>query len=304
MDDRPLAQANQAFKDGDWQTAVQRYEAIYQTRPSAKINHLLARSLMSLGDAAYAFEVVLQAPDSYLSDADHFQFLMTVVLENDQLLMANQIAATVTNSAMKQAANQQINMAEQHHRQQVGFQAAYQAFYQLATESIAGQRERYERGKQLPLKEWLTATQHLLVDPFVTPIIRVTLLQDLQKLRFDKPVRFQWLIGEPREIVPSQLTDFDEQPTVRQVQERLLETLSRRGTDPGLSVALLEGEMVNLTLLYPFIDDVVTSPERWVAAASQSLDGPSKTPGRPKAEDESMTAWRQKLAALTQAMQS
>ncbi len=42
---------------------------------------------------------------------------------------------------------------------------------------MAQQRRIFEAGKQLPLEEWLTATKALLVDPFVKPIIRVSLLE-------------------------------------------------------------------------------------------------------------------------------
>ena len=43
--DRNLQLANEAFKQQQWKKAAQYYEQEYQTAPSAKINHLLVKSL-------------------------------------------------------------------------------------------------------------------------------------------------------------------------------------------------------------------------------------------------------------------
>lgn len=305
MGQRSLARATHAFKKGDWQTAVKIYETIYRVQPSIRINHLLACSLLKLGNKEYALEMVLQALDSYLVDERHFRFLITVIIKNEQLLMANQIATTIKDLGMKKETKQKISIAELNRRHRTGFNDDCQKFYQLSTKSIYGQRQRYEEGKHLPLKEWIMATKKLLVDPYTKPIIRVTLLQDLQKIRFDEPLNFQWLEGKPREIVPSKLIDFEKHPTVNMVQSLLLETLSQQKINPELSMVIMENEMVNLTLLYPFIDDVIISPEMWITSTIKHLGDPHlESLYYLNYEDDTIMLWRKKLATLTKAMQN
>ncbi|WP_054654640.1 hypothetical protein [Secundilactobacillus silagei] len=94
--DRNLQRANEAFKQQQWGQAAQYYEQEYQTAPSAKINHLLVKSLFEDHQNKLAYSIMMDNLNSYLMDSEHVILMVQVLLANRQLLMAHILTATVT----------------------------------------------------------------------------------------------------------------------------------------------------------------------------------------------------------------
>lgn len=293
MDERPLAVANQAFKDQNWQLAAEAYEEVYQNQPTITLNHLLAQSLLNAGQTGRALEVVFEEATSYLSDGEHLALLIEVLLANQNLLLANQVAESITQPSLRTKAVHQIENEEQRVSSEAEFASHYQQFYQLASGNLIHQQVAYEASKRLPKKVWIKAAQHLLVDPFVKPIVRVTLLEDLQKLRFDEPVNLQWLTGESRRVVPSELVPFERNSSLK---EALGVLKSRLGSADPLTAQLQEENLrLQLTLLYPFDQEVISD---WAVWMSLNLgESIAETP-----MNQEMKEWHERLSQIIQEM--
>ncbi|GAX05616.1 hypothetical protein IWT25_00940 [Secundilactobacillus pentosiphilus] len=263
--DRNLQLANEAFKKEQWQQAAQFYEQEYQSAPSEKINHLLVKSLFEDHQYKMAYTVMMDNLNSYLMDGQHVILMVRVLLVNHQLLMAHVLTATVPR--LPAEVGQLLFQAEEEARQKPGFRKDYQTFYQLSALTLNQQQQAFEKGKQLPLGEWVTATKALLIDPFVKPIIRVSLLEMVQKLKLKERFTFRWLDNKNYEVAGNQLKSLAEVKKVG-ILERTLQAML--GDHDPMTQQLYQNELgLQVTLLYPFIDRAIPDPQAWVTRLIQ-----------------------------------
>ncbi len=292
--DRNLQRANDAFKQQQWGQAAQYYEQEYQTAPSAKINHLLVKSLFEDHQNKLAYTIMMDNLNSYLMDSEHVILMVQVLLANRQLLMAHILTATVTQ--LPQEVSGLIQQAEATARLQPDFKKDYQTFYQLSALTLTQQRRTFEAGKQLPLKEWVTATKALLVDPFVKPIIRVSLLEMVQKLKLSDRMTFRWLDNKNYEIVGSELKSLAEFEKVGILEGILQKAI---GDYDPVTQQLFQNELgLQVTLLYPFIDRAIPDPQAWVERLIQGDQVQSAALPTPY----SVEWWQRKLSQIMSEM--
>lgn len=258
--DRNLQLANEAFKNQQWGQAAKLYEQEYQSAPSEKINHLLVKSLFEDHQNKMAYSVMMDNLNSYLMDDQHVILMVQVLLANRQLMMAHILTATVPQ--LPEQVGQLISQAEDEARQKADFKKDYQTFYQLSALTFTQQQRVFEKGKELPLGEWVTATKALLVDPFVKPIIRVSLLEMVQKLKLPDHFEFRWLDNKNYEIVGNQLKSLSEFEKVG-ILERTLQQMI--GDHDPVTQQMYQNELgLQVTLLYPFVDQAIPDPQAWV----------------------------------------
>ncbi|KRK98238.1 hypothetical protein FD04_GL001218 [Secundilactobacillus odoratitofui DSM 19909 = JCM 15043] len=257
---RQLKSANQAFKDAKWHEAALLYEQVYQLEKSAKVNHLLVKSLYEDQQYKLAYQVMLDDPNSYLMDQSHLVLMVKVMLATNQLMMAHILMASLPQ--VPEEVTTLITASEQQFRQRPDFQTRYQAFYQLSSQTTLQQQRAFEEGKQLPLSEWLTAARSLLTDPFVKPIVRVSVLEMLVKLKRSERYDFRWLDDQNYSLNPNQLVPLADMPIVSQLHASLAEVIN---TDDPVTFQLYQNELgLQTTLLYPFVDRAIQSPDLWV----------------------------------------
>ncbi len=258
--DRNLQLANEAFKAQKWAQAAQLYEQEYQSAPSEKINHLLVKSLFEDHQYKMAYTIMMDNLNSYLMDEQHVILMVEVLLANRQLLMSHVLTATLPRVPAQ--VTRLIQQAEANARQEPNFKKDYQTFYQLSALTFNQQQRAFEKGKELPLDEWVTATKVLLIDPFVKPIIRVSLLEMVQKLKLPEHFEFRWLDNKNYEIVGNQLKSLAEFEKVGILENVLREMIDDH--DP-VTQQLYQNELgLQVTLLYPFIDRAIPDPRAWV----------------------------------------
>lgn len=263
--DRNLQLANEAFKKEQWHQAAQLYEQEYQSAPSEKINHLLVKSFFEDHQFKMAYTVMMDNLNSYLMDDQHLILMVKVLLANHQLLMAHVLTATVPQ--VPNEVGQLIQRAEEEARQDPDFRKDYQTFYQLSALTLNQQQQAFEKGKQLPLGEWLTATKALLIDPFVKPIIRASLLEMIQKLKLKERFTFRWLDNKDYEVAGNQLKSLAEIKKVGILERTLQEMI---GNHDPVTQQLYQNELgLQVTLLYPFIDRAIPDPKAWVTRLIQ-----------------------------------
>lgn len=292
--DRNLQLANEAFKNQQWGQAAQLYEQEYQTAPSEKINHLLVKSLFENHQSKLAYTVMMDNLNSYLMDDQHVILMVQVLLANQQLLMAHVLTATV--APLPETVTQLIERAESQARQKPDFRRDYQTFYQLSALTLTQQQRAFKKGQELPLKEWQTATEALLVDPFVKPIIRVSLLEMVQKLKLTTPMNFRWLDNKNYEVVGSRLKALADFEKVGILENSLQEMIG--GHDP-MTQQLYQNELgLQVTLLYPFIDRAIPDPRAWVTRLIQGDQVQSASLPAPY----SLEWWQRKLSQIMSEM--
>ncbi|KRM74072.1 hypothetical protein [Secundilactobacillus collinoides] len=291
--DRLLKSANDAFSDENWAKAADLYDQLYQAEKTVKLNHLLVKSRYEMGRPETALAVMREQEQSYFEDNYHVILWTKVMLANRLNVMVRVAMKTLT--AVPHEMGVLVTEYEDVYLQTAHFSKDYQQFYQLSAQNLTGQRHQFEVGKALPLKEWLAAATHLLTDPFVKPIVRVSLLELMHKLKTDTPVHYLWLDGQPHDVVPSDLPELDDIPIVQATQAALGQVVA--DDDPITQQLYSESLRVQLSLLYPFVDHAVTNSKKWVRVLTGQI-----SPDDPNSELQTMMKWQAKLAKMMQEM--
>lgn len=257
-------QALTAFREQKWSMAADRFTTLYQARQTAELNRYLAASLYHDQQFLMAERIAAENDRAYLDERSWFDFRLTVALHNQQFLFARQWAELAVQSNWRQAALNQIKMAEQQATQTLGDTQAVIAkqFYHLGDVKLGEQQVRLRRAQQLPLATYLRGARFLLVDPFLHPLLKATVLEQLSKLSLATIVKLLWLDDQTYEIATNDLSGVTDYPAAQAALTYLNEQLAQ--DDPGLAQNTQQNLNLQLMLLYPFADRVMKYPTAWV----------------------------------------
>ncbi len=262
-----MTRAQTEMKQENWHDAAESLTVIYETIATFDINYRLVTALFMDEQyqlaASYADDFLL----NYLEEETDFRMLVALAIQNQNFVYAQQLVMLWEDETVQAAVLSDIRDAEVRAKTTMAatFQTIARQFYHLSDYSIMEQRDRYESARHLPVDEFIVGARYLLVDPFATPIIRATLLEDLQKLQVAEPVQYRWLDDEIYTIALNQLPLLTDSEIFEEIADYLDEKV---GQDDPIALDLLAQQVrFELTLLYPRVTEVVTDPEGWVDAS-------------------------------------
>lgn len=262
-----MTRAQTEMKQENWHDAAESLTVIYETIATFDINYRLVTALFMDEQyqlaASYADDFLL----NYLEEETDFRMLVALAIQNQNFVYAQQLVMLWEDETVQTAVLSDIRDAEVRAKTTMAatFQTIARQFYHLSDYSIMEQRDRYESARHLPVDEFIVGARYLLVDPFATPIIRATLLEDLQKLQVAEPVQYRWLDDEIYTIALNQLPLLTDSEIFEEIADYLDEKV---GQDDPIALDLLAQQVrFELTLLYPRVTEVVTDPEGWVDAS-------------------------------------
>ncbi|MFT9388877.1 MAG: type I restriction endonuclease subunit R [Leuconostoc sp.] len=262
-----MTRAQTEMKQENWHDAAESLTVIYETIATFDMNYRLVTALFMDEQyqlaASYADDFLL----NYLEEETDFRMLVALAIQNQNFVYAQQLVMLWQDETVQAAVLSDIRDAEVRAKATMAatFQTIARQFYHLSDYSIMEQRDRYESARHLPVDEFIVGARYLLVDPFATPIIRATLLEDLQKLQVAEPVQYRWLDDEIYTIALNQLPLLTDSEIFEEIADYLDEKV---GQDDPIALDLLAQQVrFELTLLYPRVTEVVTDPEGWVDAS-------------------------------------
>lgn len=262
-----MARAQTEMKQENWHDAAETLATVYETLATFDINYRLVTAL-SMDEqyqlaASYADDFLMD----YLASEPDFRMIVALAVQNQNFVYAQQLAMLWQDDTIQADVLAEIRVAEDHARVDMAntFQTIARQFYHLSDYSITEQRDRYESARHLPVAEFIVGACYLLVDPYATPIIRATLLEDLQKLQVSEPVQYRWLDDNLYTIQLAELPLLTDSEIFEVIADYLDEKV---GQDDPIALEMLAQQVrFELTLLYPRVDEVVTDPEGWVEAS-------------------------------------
>ncbi|GEO68528.1 hypothetical protein [Levilactobacillus acidifarinae] len=264
MDSAQFQRALTAFHQQRWSQASAAFTTLYQAHQTAELNRYLATSLYHDQQFLAAEQIAAEDDQAYLSDQSWFFQRLTIALKNQQFIFARQWCVLPETHAWEPAGLAQVAAAEEASRQALGAtqRVIAKQFYHLGDADLAEQQRRIQRAHQLPLREFLRGVQYLLVDPFLQPLLRATLLEELSRLKLTQTVRFQWLDDQIYTIDTTQLGSVTASSAAQTALTYLTTQFAQ--TDPGLVTNVRQTLNLQLMLLYPFAAKVITAPEAWI----------------------------------------
>ena len=205
-----VAKGQAAFDEHSYGPALDALDEAYDLKQTPAINQLLTRVLLADGQYKTAQLFADEFIDSYLATAETAQLYVTVALHNQQFLTAREfimwLPETQRADLMAQVVTAEMTARQ---TQQATITTIARHFYHLSDGDAISQRERLIAADKLPLDEYLVGARFVLLDPFLTAISRVSVLDRLRRLRVTQSVDMVWLDGGTLTVVPAQLESIE-----------------------------------------------------------------------------------------------
>lgn len=289
--EQALKDARAAAQKEQWSVAASRFEAVYADEQTPELNRELVDSLYHNEQYLVAEQYAAEMDGAYLASQIDFDLRLAVALKNRQFIFAREFCALPAAAKWREQGVERIAQAEADSRTTLATTQRLLAkqFTHLGDVSFGEQRQRLEQARQLPLKEFMQGVQYLLVDPFLHPLMRATLLEELLRLRVKATVKLQWLDDQLYTIDTTDLQPVNASRAAAGIRSYFQEDLGQR--DPMTAANAQQTVTLQLMMLYPFIDKVVTQPTSW----ARLVAGEDLLPTVTAAEKADMIAWQQRL---------
>lgn len=259
-----VAKGQAAFEEQSYGPALDALDEAYDLKQTPAINQMLTRVLLADGQYKTAQLFADEFIDSYLATNETAQLYVTVALHNQQFLAAREFIMWLP-EAQRADLMAQVVTAEMTARQtqQATITTIARHFYHLSDGDAISQRERLIAADKLPLDEYLVGARFVLLDPFVTAISRVSVLDRLRRLRVTQSVDMVWLDGGTLTVVPVQLESIENMVRYQAIVTELQSY--ERTVGPAMVHGLAEQVRLMLMIAYPVLERVAIEPKSWVA---------------------------------------
>ncbi|WP_099087682.1 hypothetical protein [Weissella cibaria] len=259
-----VAKGQAAFDEHAYGPALDALDEAYDLKQTPAINQLLTRVLLADGQYKTAQLFADEFIDSYLATAETAQLYVTVALHNQQFLTAREfimwLPETQRADLMAQVVTAEMTTRQ---TQQATITTIARHFYHLSDGDAISQRERLIAADKLPLDEYLVGARFVLLDPFLTAISRVSVLDRLRRLRVTQSVDMVWLDGDTLTVVPAQLESIENMVRYQDIVTELQSYEQMVG--PAMIHGLVEQVRLMLMIAYPVLEKVAIEPKSWVA---------------------------------------
>ena len=239
-----ISLANEAVKNNDLPQAKQYFLEALRFGHNSKIVCKLCEIYLNEGKADQAYALIKEEPDLF-SDNKVFQTYLTILkernfniekIELDNLLKSNlDIKVEPISEAQQQKLMQRFrglkNITE----------ADYLQLFQLSKENF------------------VLLAESILLDPSQNFALRLSLCEDLIKLRIDKEVKV-FILGKAKTFIPAQTMLLEKDPIYREVCISIADYLRR---DPS-KLTLMVGELnIVMGMLYPKLHDYISDSDQF-----------------------------------------
>lgn len=239
--------------------AVKRLAALDDQVDDKQLRYLYARALIADQQYTKAWRLVENDQDFYIADKERQSFYLRLILHNQLFITARLFATKVGSQAMIAM----ITHAEQEARltEAATIRAREKNFYHLGDRPLRGQQERFEEAAKLPLANYIKAAQFVIRDPYVHPLLRSSVIQDLANLQVDQEMTFYWIDEQEYRVNPGKLKALDKIPVVVSIIDRIQD---KYGQDDPLSYqSFIQQFHLQLILLYPRIEETIVDEDAW-----------------------------------------
>ncbi|CAH1852593.1 hypothetical protein [Convivina intestini] len=258
-----------ANRQDDWAKAALIWSELYESLNTFEVNYRLVVALFMNEQYRLAFDIAADYLDDYLVDDDLQQLLISLAVQNQEFVYAQQLALLVTDEKQQQELVSEIRAAEDDAQETMGttFQTVARHFYHLSDYDLISQEQRYQEAYQLPVKLFQAGARYLLLDPFCSPVMRASLLVDLKKLGLEETVSYYWIDDEKYEVNLEQVNLPLDSQAYQAVKAVLHEQMANQ--DPIAFQTLLEQVRLEVSMLFPKITASITDPKAWAQADIQ-----------------------------------
>lgn len=258
--------AEAEFDQGNYRQAAELFAAVYQEEQSLALNRQLVLALQADEQYQLAREYASDFLSDYAQHENLFLLYFNLLLQTQNFVFAQQWAMQRQGERDRLELLEDIRAKEKQAEDQQSqtLKTIAQQFYHLSDENLSAQQERYQQAFHLPVATFITGAKFLLVDPFSTPLMRATLLADLQQLAVKEAVQYQWLDGQRYQVNLTEIASAFADDRFVAMMAALDEQVGQE--DPVAYQALFDQIRLETMLIFPRLAESVVDPVAWIEA--------------------------------------
>ncbi len=273
--DELVKQGHLEFDHNNFHQAASYFEMAYDKKQELDLNRILVGTLYEDQQFSLANVYLEDFLDDYLNTEELFKLAINVLLKNQNFIYAREMTnfsdPRWQNWAIDEISNQELSTRSQMSATQ---KTLMQSFYHLSDGNFAKQRSRFESSFKLPLHEWWSGVKFLLLDPYINPLIRSSLIETAQKLVIDEKVDFYWIDKKIYQVNPSKLKPLLQVDEYIKLKKMLDDEL---GSDDPLAGEMLTANLrMQTSILYPKISAGIFELRNWIDEMINQYQGADK----------------------------
>lgn len=265
-----MQQAAQAQKQNNWLQATKLYQQAYDLSQSLLINQQLVQALMHIKQYDQAAQLINDYLNDYLTQRDLTELYLQVLLHQHRFITSWCVYYQSKTLTLQQC--QQIKTSEadyqQHHAAAIA--KLQRELMHLGDKPLFAQMQGLQQAEYLPYDSFITMARFVLQDPYLSPLLRGYLLDQLRQLNYHHEIAYLYF-GESKTTVPA---DFPKMNASKQ-QLKITQILEQKlSIDQPQLLATFKAQMqLDAATLYPCADQVITNPQLWAQGYCDWLHG-------------------------------
>ncbi|AMV59799.1 Hypothetical protein ADU72_0266 [Pediococcus damnosus] len=261
-----MKKIKQAVAEEHWQTVLNLIEPnVEKIQIDAQLNYFFVLSLFRTKHYVEGLKYANDAADFYLQNAQKRKLYFSLMLACQDFLDAHRFLEVLRKHHFNDLDQFEADLMKKENETREQSQTLNQRlkkFYHLGDLSIAEANKELEVAKQLPAAEYFQAAQFIFVDPFVHPLIRATVLENVVLMGQQKTVSYYWLDNQNHDVNLSNLKGILDNSVNQDLTNALQNKLADQ--DPIMLSGLLKEKDLYLSYVYPFAKQIFLKPLDWV----------------------------------------
>ncbi|MGR3741913.1 hypothetical protein [Companilactobacillus sp. DQM5] len=255
-----VKQGNEAFEKHNWKEAIYFFGQASLIKNDFAINKKIVISLFKIGKFDDAVEQSSLFLDEYLNNEEDMNLLFDIFIGAKEFLQANQLLNLIKNN--KEIINKVRNAEIEYQKNNLlEIKNQEKDLMSLVIMPIGIQASKIRDMKHLPLNNYLKISENLLLNPYLHPLLKNEITENLIKLKINKEYTISFF-GELKKFNPSSLKSLFVSKKYIEIKELLKKKLE---TYSDVEYNLLLNEFsLYISMLHPFIDQIVTYPNEWI----------------------------------------
>lgn len=264
-----LIEGDKASAKDDYLGAVQNYGLAFVVKHTFEANKKLVESLMKLKEADKAKEMSTDFLDQYVETEDGVMLVSDIFLETGDLLGANILVQMVRkrresliSESLILDIEQRLRSAENRYSRihEEDLKKQEKELLSLVVEKIELQVKKIKEMSNMPLENYLRVADNLLLNPYLHPMLKVEIANNLVMLSIDKEVSINFW-GEIKNFNPINLKPILLMDKFLEVKD-LIDKNSSEDTQTEYEKKISELSL-EISMLYPFTDEIIDDPKIW-----------------------------------------
>lgn len=276
-DYQSLLQAAQEYqRTKNYLAAAESLDQAYLLKPSFSVKVLLVKARHQAQQDQLAWQLIQPDVEQFLTTASNLALVIDVLIGINNFLQAQQLLlqAPADLNSIKQALQTVINQHQQRYyqRHSTEINQLKQQILSIVTLPLMQQSNLILQLHCLTCFDFEQSSQVLLQNPYLHPLLKAGLTEDLVKLQIQHLVKINFY-GTDKEFLPAKTPLIYQLNSLISWQKQLVD--NRLKDETNLLAAML----------YPFTDQIIQEPDLWLQRIkcrweneknTQSLEKPAK----------------------------